>query len=104
MCIRDRTPNITLNVPNTGVEGSTLFAAGTVSIDGSTNHPPVAVNLLSGNTNRARVPPSVTIPPGTNLARFDLVLVDNNLFDGAEDVFVEAWIDDNAFDFDVIRV
>ena len=97
--------NLTLNVPQNGMENTSLIAAATVSIGGNTNHPPVLVNLFSGNTNRVQVASSVIIPPGTNSASFDLLLVDNELIDGAENVVIEAWIDgENAFDLDVIHM
>ncbi len=99
-----QSPNLTLNVPQNGVEGTTLVRAGTVSVDGSTNHAPITVNLFSGNTNRVQVLPSIVISPGTNSAHFDLLLVNNNLIEGTENVVIEAWLDDGTLDLDIIRV
>ncbi len=95
--------DLTLNVPQSGTEGTTLIGGGHISLSRTAANP-VVVNLVSGNTNRARVVPFVTIPAGSNAANFDLVFPDNDLFDGALNVFIEAWIDDASFDLDVIRV
>ncbi|HEY0550948.1 MAG TPA: immunoglobulin domain-containing protein [Verrucomicrobiae bacterium] len=99
-----QTVNLTLNVPQNGIEGTLLLQAGTISIDGSTNHPPITVNLFSGNTNRVQILPSVVISPGTNSAHFDLLLVNNNLIEGTENVVIEAWLNDGTLDLDIIRV
>jgi uncharacterized repeat protein (TIGR01451 family) len=98
-----QTANLTLNVPSIGGEGTTLVAAGVVNA-GVIAVKPIAISLLSGNTNRVRVPPVVIVEPGQSLAYFDLTLVDNNLFDGTENIVVEAAVPNWGGDFDVIRV
>src|SRR4051795_1643587 len=60
--------SLTLNVPHTGTEGTTLL--GTLTLDVVAAEP-ITVNLFSENTNRVRVPSFVIIPPGTNAAQFD---------------------------------
>lgn len=98
-----QTANLTLNVPSIGGEGTTLVAAGVVNA-GVIAVKPIAISLLSANTNRVRVPPMVIVQPGQSFAYFDLTLVDNNLFDGTENVVIEASVPNWAGDFDVIRV
>ncbi len=98
-----QTANLTLNIPSVGSEGTTLVAAGVVNA-GVIAVKPIAISLLSGNTNRVRVSPIVIVEPGQSLAYFDLTLVDNNLFDGTENVVIEASVQNWGGDFDVIRV
>jgi hypothetical protein len=95
--------SLTINAVSSGTEGSVLNPAGTVTVN-ATSVKPITVNLFSHNTNRALVTPFVTILPGQSTATFDLVLVDNDLFDGTSDVVIEASVVNWAGDFDVIRV
>jgi hypothetical protein len=96
--------SLALNVPQSGNEGATLVAAGTVLTDVNTNQFPITVYLFSFDTDRVRVPPFVLIPPGTNLALFDLELVENELVHNDPTVVIEAVLGDEASDLDVIRV
>lgn len=96
--------SLSLNVPQNGNEGTTLVTAGKVSKDTNTNQFPIAVYLFSFDTNRVMVPPFVLIPPGTNTAYFDLVLVENELIHLDSNVVIEALLEDAASDLDVIRV
>ncbi len=98
-----QTANLTLNVPSVGGEGTTLVAAGVVNA-GVIAVKPIAISLLSGNTNRVRVPPIVIVEPGQSFAYFDLTLANNNLFDGTENIVIEASVPNWGGDFDVIRV
>src|ERR1043166_3977329 len=95
--------SLTLAVPQNGTEGATLAGAGKVTLS-ATSMTPVTVYLLSDNPNRAQVNSTVVIPAGTNSARFDLVLPDNDLIDGPQTIVIEAWIDDDTGDLDIIRV
>jgi hypothetical protein len=97
-----RALNLTLNVPTSGTESSTV--AGLVSVDGGTNHPPLTVYLASGNTNRVAVTASVVIAPGESSAVFDLVLVNNDWIEEGVNVVIEAWLEDFIGDLDVLRV
>jgi uncharacterized repeat protein (TIGR01451 family) len=95
--------SLTINAVSSGTEGGVLSPAGTVTASVAAVKP-IAVNLFSHNTNRARVAPFVIIPPGQTSVSFDLVLVDNDLFDGTADVVIEAFVFNWAGDFDAIRV
>ena len=98
-----QTASLTLNVVSTGPEGAILAGAGTVTASVVATKP-ITVNLLSDNTNRVLVQPTVVIPAGHSSATFDLQLVDNNLFDGQANVVIEASVVNWSGDFDVIRV
>jgi len=95
--------SLVLNIVSTGTEGGVLIAAGTVSAN-VTAVKPITVNLISDNTNRVLVAPTAVIPAGQNSAQFNLVLVDNDLFDGTANVVIEASVVNWTGDFDVIRV
>jgi hypothetical protein len=96
--------SLALNVPQSGGEGTTLAAAGTILTDVNTNQFPLTVYLFSFDTDRVLVPPFVLIPPGTNTAHFDLILVENGLIHLDSNVVIEALLEDVASDLDVIRV
>jgi len=92
-----------VNVPPSGREGDILFSGGTVRSEMPAVRP-LTVSLHSDNTNRARVPSSVVIPAGTNLAHFDIVLPDDNFIQETQSVIITAFVVNWFDDVDVIRV
>ena len=93
-------------VPYQGREGDVLSGGGIVNVitPGFVAERSLTVYLESNKPSRVRVPPSVVIPAGQNSASFDIVLVDNNLLDGEEDVGIKANVVNWTGDGDLITV
>ena len=75
--------------PNVNEHAGVIHNAGTVTIAGTltTN---LTVTLVSGNTNRLVVPPSITIFAGQLSRTFNLTPVDNSVADGNQTISVTA--------------
>ncbi len=95
--------SLTINLAANGTEGTVLAGAGTVTSSVQAVRP-LLVSLHSVNPNRVAVPSAVIIPAGQSSASFNLVLVDNNLLDGTENVIIEASVSNWSGDLDLIRV
>ncbi|MEM8679636.1 MAG: PQQ-binding-like beta-propeller repeat protein, partial [Planctomycetota bacterium] len=89
----DETTTISLSAPTTVMEGDdTLSAAGTITFAS----PPVrdiAIDLVSSAPSELMVPATVTLLAGTTSADFDVLVVDDDEFDGPQIPSVTASVD-----------
>jgi len=83
----NETLSLALFLPGTVTEGSTATA--TVAASGTVASA-LTVTLVSNNTSRLTVPPSVTIPIGSSSVTFNVTGVENALADGSAVVNVAA--------------
>ena len=83
--------NFQLVIPSTAAVGQGVLAGqGSVAINPAPTNE-LAVNLISGNTNKVTVPTSVVVPAGqSNAVTFDLTIVDDGLLDGDQNVAITA--------------
>jgi hypothetical protein len=77
-----------LSIPLSAIEGDGT-AQGTVSIPGTFGSD-LVVTLSSSDTSEVTVPASVIITAGQTLANFDLLIIDDSVFDGTMTVTITA--------------
>jgi uncharacterized repeat protein (TIGR01451 family) len=93
VAVLDNEPAVlTLTLPATAVENAgTLAGQGHVASSAPPNRP-VAVTLVSSDTNTLQVPASVIIPSNQTSAAFDLVIVNNQRLDGTRMVTISTTV------------
>jgi uncharacterized repeat protein (TIGR01451 family) len=98
----NETAALTVNIPPTARENQGLLT-GRVSMD-SVPDAPITVQLSSSDSTLVQVPLVVTIPAGTNTARFDMWIGDDHLIAGPVAVAVVAHVPNWQDDADAVIV
>lgn len=85
-------PLFTVTIPKNATEGDGLLVgAGQIQLQTSTPTN-ITVTLISNNTNKVTVGPTVTIPGGQSSVAFNLKIANNHLLDGTQDATITAYV------------
>ena len=83
-------PSLRVSLPAAATKGAGVLAGqSSVGIAAALTNA-LSVALVSGNTNKVLVPPTVVIPAGATNATFNITIVDNGLLDGTQYATVTA--------------